>query len=101
MRKPLKSSRTPLTTVLWPFSKSVPAPLTAPALSCIKSKTLRPFSGRLAISPDLTGLDVGYRSQGKQEDAQRNRAKTQLLHWLLPGKIVFEKCSRFLLPELC
>ena len=30
MRKPLKSSRRPLTTVLWPLSKSTPVTLTAP-----------------------------------------------------------------------
>src|SRR5712692_2780388 len=54
IRNPLKSSRTPLTTVLWPFSKSTPVTLTAPVLICIKSNTLRPFKGKLAICAPLT-----------------------------------------------
>src|SRR5579859_8143955 len=53
-RKPLKSWRKPLTTVfilpvLLPCSKSVPEMFTAPGVSCIRSKTLRPFNGRFAI----------------------------------------------------
>src|SRR5258708_4940546 len=54
MRNPLKSSRTPLTTVPWPFSKSTPFTFTAPVLSCIRSNTLRPFKGRLLICVELT-----------------------------------------------
>src|SRR6202163_1100802 len=54
MRNPLKSSRTPLTTVPWPPSKSTPCTFTAPALSCIRSNTLRPFRGRLLICVELT-----------------------------------------------
>ena len=53
-RNPLKSSRKPLTTVLWPPSKSTPVTFTAPVLSCIKSNTLRPFRGRLLICVELT-----------------------------------------------
>ena len=54
IKNPLKSSRSPFTTVLWPFSKSTPVTLTAPGAICIRSYTLRPFSGRLAICVDVT-----------------------------------------------
>src|ERR1700686_994390 len=53
-RNPLKSSRKPLTTVKWPFSKSTPITFTAPVLNCIRSNTLRPFKGRLLICAALT-----------------------------------------------
>src|SRR4029077_17789857 len=57
MRNPLKSSRKPLTTVLWPFSKSTPSTFTAPLLNCIRSNTLRPFRGRLLICVELTVVE--------------------------------------------
>src|SRR5579862_342409 len=56
-RNPLKSSRRPLTTVSWPFSKSTPITFTAPVLNCIKSNTLRPFRGRLLICVELTVVE--------------------------------------------
>src|SRR5208283_867973 len=56
-RNPLKSSRKPLTTVSWPFSKSTPITFTAPVLNCIRSNTLRPFRGRLLICVELTVVE--------------------------------------------
>src|SRR6266436_2749301 len=47
--KPEKLGRSPLITVLWPFSNETPVTSTAPGASVIKSKTFRPFSGRLEI----------------------------------------------------
>src|SRR5207253_8527668 len=49
IRKPLKFSRTPFTTVLAPFSYITPVAFTAPGACWIRSYTLRPFKGKLAI----------------------------------------------------
>ncbi len=44
-------------------------------------------AGRISYGAlELTVLNLGYRSQRKQEDAQGNREKTHLRHWFLPGK---------------
>src|ERR1700730_784039 len=48
---------------------------------------IRNISGKLAV------LDLRQRTKRKKEDAQRNRAKTQLRHRVSPRQIVFEKCS--------
>src|SRR3954469_3417287 len=53
-RKPLKFSRSPLTTVLAPFSDITPRTFTAPGVICTRSYTLRPFKGRFWICWLLT-----------------------------------------------
>ena len=54
IRNPLKFSRTPLTTVLAPFSNNTPRTFVAPGAYWIKSYTFRLFSGRLAIMVEST-----------------------------------------------